>query len=104
MALRTPFRAGVIGAFVSSLALALLVVVLAFAFQAGLASAAVTITVDTAGDPGAPNCGAGHPAGTCSLRGAVAAAAAGNTVAIAAGINPVLTTGQVVINKNLTID
>jgi hypothetical protein len=73
------------------------------AMLAGAASAA-TVAVDTSADPAAPDCASGHAAGTCSLRGAVAAAPVGDTVVIPAGVNPVLTTGEIAITQDLTIE
>jgi hypothetical protein len=88
---------------VPRLSLALVAAALALAGVPPVASAATTIAVDTADDPGAPDCAPGHAPSACSLRGAVAAAAGGDTVVISPGINPVLTAGEVTIDKTLTI-
>jgi CSLREA domain-containing protein len=64
---------------------------------------AATITVDTTEDVAAPDCGAGHAAGTCSLRGAIAAAVSGtDTVGLSAGTYAV-TQGTLLVAKSITI-
>src|SRR4051794_29687254 len=68
---------------------------------AGPAHAATTITPDRLDDPPlGTNCAAGHPAGTCSLRAANAAAANGDTVAVSPGTY-LLTHGELLVTKNV---
>jgi hypothetical protein len=64
---------------------------------------ATTFTVDTSSDPASTDCTPGHPAGTCSLRGAIAAAASADTVVIAPNVDPVLTMGEIATGTPVTI-
>src|SRR4051812_47481396 len=82
--------------------------VLAVLPLAGPTYAVQTITVDTTTD-GAADCAPGHAAGTCTLRGAIAVANAeaggGDTIQFAPTLSGTitLTTGELAINKNMTI-
>ncbi len=70
------------------------------------AAAASTITVTTTND-GAGTCTGSAPNITCTtLRGAIAAAASGDTIVFAPGVSGVitLTQGELAISKNLTIN
>src|SRR5436190_4666569 len=62
-----------------------LLAILAFAALAAPAGAATTFVPDTFGDQLPASCSAGHPAGTCSLRQAVAQAQNGDTIQLAQG-------------------
>jgi CSLREA domain-containing protein len=63
------------------------------------AAQAATTTVNSAADGGG-SC----PGATCTLRQAIATAASGDTINFAAGITTInLTTGELLINKSLTI-
>ncbi len=79
--------------------LAGILAIASFAVTGGSAFAADQV-VDTSADQNDGNCAAGQ----CSLRDAIGLAGAGETVSFAnASIDPVLSMGEIFINKNLTI-
>lgn len=81
----------------------LLAAVAGAAILPGAAAGATTFTVDSSADPASPDCSQGHPGGSCSLRGAIAAATSGDTVVIAPSINPVLTMGEIPVGQSVTV-
>ncbi len=76
---------------------------LLLALSLGGVAQAATITVDTTEDLATPNCGSGHAAGTCSLRGAIAAAVSGTDTVVLGAHTYAVTRGTLLVTKSIAI-